>query len=711
MPKRRVRSSTSLPMNSSCFLCNIEIPGDSKDLFEHFRSVHFITTEPPKENPPFEQNQTQQHCHDLEELTFSDIAMECDIDLPLDNDVSRWTSEDVARKLRMEGFDLLVVERFRDEDIDGPSLMTLTREDLNELKLKLGHKKKMERLIQTLQKPAVVQEPPLTPAPPAQPAQHSQPPSNATTESFSVMVQHPIYTTSHSIQESSSNIAESLVNIPESQANVAVSPTNISVSPTTIPIYSTIAPVSSAIAPVSTAIPPASTAIAPVCSAIAPVSSTVVPVLSVTVPPSQEFVSIQQQPTVISKVHMQQLPNIDSSSSPQRSEKTMFNVTEMVLASSKGRTVYEEYLARDKAFLTVPERRTIVCVVVEAMVNEHGLYPTTQEKDMLAAAIIQAFPCLGIRDGNNLIHSHYYHAKSGGFIETLLKTLRKKQPECRKRKISMKQKIHRKIPRGFIDEVGPELEAEEIQMHEFMVRLLKSLIPTPSNAEQINDAMESTYPFRQYQMKRNLKTPGLVLAEYPRMMDFNNGLLIYDDFRRKYPMAGEIEQSFVEPYADRLIRLAEKELESLPFCNNEFLRLLLICILVMPEIKKIRKNSTDEKIHQLVIFVSENRNLQELVALRSRDQTKSSHPYLVGVGTMSDPVYFNLVIDGNIIPCGDDSVTAFKNLFASYFVFQLHYPVLIKPLLKFFEERVFRLTPTMTATTADFVARLESIPR
>lgn len=389
----------------------------------------------------------------------------------------------------------------------------------------------------------------------------------------------------------------------------------------------------------------------------------------------------------------------------------MFNVTEMVLASSKGRTVYEEYLARDKAFLTVPERRTIVCVVVEAMVNEHGLYPTTQEKDMLAAAIIQAFPCLGIRDGNNLIHSHYYHAKSGGFIETLLKTLRKKQPECRKRKISMKQKIHRKIPRGFIDEVGPELEAEEIQMHEFMVRLLKSLIPTPSNAEQINDAMESTYPFRQYQMKRNLKTPGLVLAEYPRMMDFNNGLLIYDDFRRKYPMAGEIEQSFVEPYADRLIRLAEKELESLPFCNNEFLRLLLICILVMPEIKKIRKNSTDEKIHQLVIFVSENRNLQELVALRSRDQTKSSHPYLVGVGTMSDPVYFNLVIDGNIIPCGDDSVTAFKNLFASYFVFQLHYPVLIKPLLKFFEERVFRLTPTMTATTADFVARLESIPR
>lgn len=90
-------------------------------------------------------------------------------------------------------------------------------------------------------------------------------------------------------------------------------------------------------------------------------------------------------------------------------------------------------------------------------------------------------------------------------------------------------------------------------------------------------------------------------------------------------MAGDMEQSFVESYGDRLIRLAEKELDSLPVCNNgtysrefkflqnrnfyyflfpEFLRLLLVCILVMPEIKKIRKNSTDEKIQQLVIFVS-----------------------------------------------------------------------------------------------------------
>ena len=113
MPKRRIRSSTNLPMNSSCFLCNIEIPGDSKDLFEHFRSVHFITTEPAKENQSFEQDDKQdEHCPDLEELSFHDIAMECG-ELPLEADVSKWTSEDVARKLKMEAFDQSVIDTFK----------------------------------------------------------------------------------------------------------------------------------------------------------------------------------------------------------------------------------------------------------------------------------------------------------------------------------------------------------------------------------------------------------------------------------------------------------------------------------------------------------------------------------------------------------------------------------------------------------------------
>ncbi len=55
---------------------------------------------------------------------------------------------------------------------------------------------------------------------------------------------------------------------------------------------------------------------------------------------------------------------------------------------------------------------------------------------------------------------------------------------------------------------------------------MKGLTPDDNNAQQIVDAMDSTYPYRQYQMRTNLKTPALVLAEYPRMMDSNNGDLV-----------------------------------------------------------------------------------------------------------------------------------------------------------------------------------------
>ena len=47
----------------------------------------------------------------------------------------------------------------------------------------------------------------------------------------------------------------------------------------------------------------------------------------------------------------------------------------MVLASDKGKAIYDEYLARDKEFITVSERRAIVNVVVEALIEKKGLFP------------------------------------------------------------------------------------------------------------------------------------------------------------------------------------------------------------------------------------------------------------------------------------------------------------------------------------------------
>jgi hypothetical protein len=44
-------------------------------------------------------------------------------------------------------------------------------------------------------------------------------------------------------------------------------------------------------------------------------------------------------------------------------------------------------------------------------------------KTEMAAAIVSAFPCLGIKEGDDVKHDHYFHPRAGGFLETRLKTL------------------------------------------------------------------------------------------------------------------------------------------------------------------------------------------------------------------------------------------------------------------------------------------------
>ncbi|KZS02835.1 Uncharacterized protein APZ42_034578 [Daphnia magna] len=68
------------------------------------------------------------------------------------------------------------------------------------------------------------------------------------------------------------------------------------------------------------------------------------------------------------------------------------------------------------------------------------------------------------------------------------------------------------------------------------------------------------------------------------------------------------------------------------------------------------------------------------------------------------------MIDFTYIPCGHDCASAFKALFASYFVFKSKYPQFLGPFFKFFEEAVFSIHPSITLTVASFIASLDSAP-
>ncbi len=93
---------------------------------------------------------------------------------------------------------------------------------------------------------------------------------------------------------------------------------------------------------------------------------------------------------------------------------------------------------------------------------------------------------------------------------------------------------------------------------------------------------------------------------------------------RKYPSAQDIEHGFIQ-YRNSLEQLAAIEGIPSPSCNDgkscialyrsfviipiecilliEFLRMLMTCIQIMPEIRKIRRSSEETKLQQLVVFL------------------------------------------------------------------------------------------------------------
>nr|CAH0105004.1 unnamed protein product [Daphnia galeata] len=66
-------------------------------------------------------------------------------------------------------------------------------------------------------------------------------------------------------------------------------------------------------------------------------------------------------------------------------------------------------------------------------------------------------------------------------------------------------------------------------------------------------------------------------------------------------------------------------------------------------------------------------------------------------GSLAQPLNFFLVIEGSLVPLGQNSSIAFN----------LHYPPYIKPLFHFFEQRVVQIA-SMSASTADFISKEES---
>ncbi|EFX64434.1 hypothetical protein DAPPUDRAFT_334191 [Daphnia pulex] len=101
--------------------------------------------------------------------------------------------------------------------------------------------------------------------------------------------------------------------------------------------------------------------------------------------------------------------------------------------------------------------------------------------------------------------------------------------------------------------------------------------------------------------------------------------------------------------------------------------------------------------------VSVNQDNADLIQLSETRDPHLKQPFICCMGTMETPTNFWIVIDRDIILCGNDFATAFVNLFCSFYAFNLNFPQYLDSFYGFFEECVFDIkipSPSVTAFRA-----------
>jgi len=364
--------------------------------------------------------------------------------------------------------------------------------------------------------------------------------------------------------------------------------------------------------------------------------------------------------------------------------------------------------------ISVEDRQVIIRLTVQYMTKLIGhLYPSSEIKEKLAMKIVEAFPSLALnRPGLNPYSYLYNKGTTSGFIDTRLKTMRKSLPlnERKRRSCDNPQPKVRKLKHRMIDD-GATGESpsnfDEADLEQKVIWLSEN--PTSVETEAtIMEYMQDTFQYRKSQIDRELVNATMILDKYPRFIDFDNGRLIYADFLHRYPKAGHFGENFTQKYARKIFRLAAFYRMQIEDCRDNCLQALMLSLKLFPSVRKIKKIPLGSIVEHFIVFRPEDTDLDLF------PKTKPPHleqPFLLCLGSFSDPKHYYLIVDECAIPCGNECENAFQILIASFFTFGMEYPMFISQWYQFFEEAVFKIRETSCNNVASFTATLESLPQ
>ncbi|KAK4009796.1 hypothetical protein OUZ56_018944 [Daphnia magna] len=84
---------------------------------------------------------------------------------------------------------------------------------------------------------------------------------------------------------------------------------------------------------------------------------------------------------------------------------------------------------------------------------------------------------------------------------------------------------------------------------------------------------------------------------------------------------------------------------------------------------------TDDECLKLLVLANE-----DILSITDKKPHLKESPFLTCVGSLKNPICFNIVYEGEVLFSGTSSIKAFKNHYASFQMFRIKYPALLNTL-------------------------------
>ncbi|XP_001190570.3 uncharacterized protein LOC755565 [Strongylocentrotus purpuratus] len=397
-----------------------------------------------------------------------------------------------------------------------------------------------------------------------------------------------------------------------------------------------------------------------------------------------------------------------------------YNIRGILKSHPKGRLVLTDLDLGNMP--SAKNRRLLVQVMVAYLVENGGekLYPSVEQKEALAVAIVSQFPCTKDKLPGAEGHEYLYH-KGGGFLEFRLKTLRTTASRHRLKKKSVQPHEMVKIqPLGSpgenisITKVVEEQEEQDDASYDWE--------PGESeNTMAIKAFFKDTHSHRTKWIQDGDMSISDIIAVYPCYKDVP--ILIDYDFSLKYGAeAANSLISWLPAFTESVLALAKTKerassiLESFGDNGDIYLCALYVLLELLPsptgkvskKQQKIagktgtRKQDTTNRVfqHHPLGF--------DVARYVAGKPARLKQPFLLCLGPKTAPEEYYIIADDMAIPAGSSTLEAFGRLFKAYCVFKAHFDSRVLIFYNFFSSVVYKVTNNISPQVRAFYLLLSN---